>query len=357
MGARTSGTSTRRDVVNVHALYERLVALFLRYATPGCPRGLPRLPPVARVSRRVTRILGLNPSALTLQGTNTYLVGAGHERALIDCGEGRAGYAENVLRAMREEGCERLKCVLCTHWHPDHVGGLRALRRALGVDVPAYKRIRRDKGEYERVDGERGCARTYVDVRDGDVIAVEGATLRAVHTPGHTTDHTCFAFEEEGAVFAGDCVLNGSTTDFEDLTSYARSLKRIKEEFESYKRLGVSENGANRLYPSHGDVVADGAKKVDAYIKHRVSRENVLLNTLREHPTRGMTAWELTRSVYATLVSVIVLYTSCAKITRQHIEKMLDDGVIGERREKSAMATLTFGLLGGDVVRYYAIER
>ena len=189
------------------------------------------------------------------------------------------------------------------------------------------------------------------------MIAVEGATLRAVHTPGHTTDHTCFAFEEEGAVFAGDCVLNGSTTDFEDLTSYARSLKRIKEEFESYKRLGVSENGANRLYPSHGDVVADGAKKVDAYIKHRVSRENVLLNTLREHPTRGMTAWELTRSVYATLVSVIVLYTSCAKITRQHIEKMLDDGVIGERREKSAMATLTFGFLGGDVVRYYAIER
>lgn len=308
------------------------------------------------MSRRVTRILGLNPSALTLQGTNTYLVGEGRERVLIDCGEGRAGYAENVVRAMREEGCERLKCVLCTHWHPDHVGGLRALRRTLGVDVPAYKRIRRDKGEYERVDGERGCVRTYVDVRDGDVIAVEGATLRAVHTPGHTTDHTCFAFEEEGAVFAGDCVLNGSTTDFEDLTSYARSLVRIKEELESYRRLGVRENGANRLYPSHGDVVDDGAKKVDAYIKHRVSRETVLLNTLREHSTRGMTAWELTRSVYATLVSVIVLYTSCAKITRQHIEKMLHDGVVGERREKSAIATLTFGLLGRDVVRYYALE-
>ena len=337
-------------IFNVHALYEWFVALFLRFVTPGCPRGLPKLDDVRAVSRRVTRVLGLNPSALTLQGTNTYLVGTGRERVLIDCGEGRRGYAKNVIEAMRASGCERLKCVLLTHWHPDHVGGLRGLRKALGENVPAYKRIRTSKGEYDAREGMVSPynVRAYVDIQDGDVIAVPGATLRAIYTPGHTTDHMCFAFEEEGAVFAGDCVLNGSTSDFEDLTMYSSSLTTIKDELESFKRRGVQENGSNRLYPSHGDVIEDGAKKIDAYINHRVSRETILLNTLREHREYGMTAWELTRAVYASLVSFVVLYTSCVKITRQHIEKMINDGVVRERREK--------GTLWGEVVRYHAVD-
>ena len=342
------------DARNAHAWREFLLSLVLRFLTAPCPRGLPALPRVTKLSPRVTRVLGLNPSALTLQGTNTYLVGRGRERALVDCGEGRPGYAELVLAAMREVGCERLKAVVCTHWHPDHVGGLAALRRALGERTPAYKRIRRREGETDEVDGTTS-ARAYVDVQDGDVIEVEGATLRAIYTPGHTTDHTCFALEEEGAIFVGDCVLNGSTTDFEDLTSYSASLLTIKEELESFKRRGVSEGGANRLYPSHGDVIEEGAKKIDAYIKHRVSRENMLLNTLKEHPERGLTSWELTVSVYSALVSALVLYTSCAKITRQHLEKMLHDGVIEESRERGTMSTLTLGFLGGDVVRYRAV--
>lgn len=350
----------RNDALNAHAWYEWTASLALKIFVAPCPKGLPRLENVSRLSKRVTRIMGLNPSALTLQGTNTYLVGVGKERVLIDCGEGRRGYAENVVRAMRECGCERLKCVLLTHWHPDHVGGLRALREALGERVPAYKRVRRNHGEWA-IDvadvKDTESIRAYVDVQDGDVIAVTGATLRAIHTPGHTVDHTCFTLEEEGAIFAGDCVLNGSTTDFEDLTAYSRSLIAIKQELEAFERRGIHHGGGkNRLYPSHGDVVEDGCAKVLGYVKHRVSRETILLNTLREHALNGMTAWELTVRVYASMVSFVVLYTSCVKITRQHVNKLLHDGFVKESRTRGVVKSLTFGLIGSDVVRYHPVD-
>jgi len=356
MVARARATPATPDAWNVHAWKEMFQTLALRALAGKCPSSLPRLAHVTKLSPRVTRILGLNPSALTLRGTNTYLVGVGRERVLIDCGEGRRGYCELVLGAMREEGVERIKAVLCTHWHPDHVGGLRTLRRALGGDVPAYKMIRRGHGEFALSDATQTSVRAYVPIEDDDVIRVEGATLRALHTPGHTADHVCFALEEEGAIFAGDCVLNGSTTDFEDLSAYSTSLLRLRDELASFASRGVKHRGENRLYPSHGDVVADGALKVNGFIKHRVSRETILLNTLREHVREGMTAWELTRAVYASLVSSLVLYTSCAKITRQHVQKMLDDGVVRETRRPSALSSVTFGLLGADVVRYHAVS-
>ena len=344
------------DVANAHAWVEAAQALALRALAAPCPAHVPRLAPIVTLSDRVTRILALNPSALTLRGTNTYLVGTGRERALIDCGEGRAGYDTLLLRAMRERGVERIACVVCTHWHPDHVGGLARVRRALGYDVPAYKVIRKNKGEWVASEQTRGSVRAYVPVEDDDVIRVEGATLRALRTPGHTVDHACFALEEEGAIFAGDCVLNGSTTDFEDLTAYSTSLGRLKDELASFGKRGTTLGGENRLYPSHGDVVVDGAAKVNGYIAHRVSRENMLLNTLREHVREGLTTWELTRAMYASLVSTLVLYTSCAKITRLHLQKMLDDGVVRESHTASALSKLTFGALGGDVVRYHAVS-
>ena len=303
------------------------------------PRHLPDLPPIKRVSDRVVRILGMNPSEFTLQGTNTYLVGTGPSRWLIDTGEGRREYIPLLRKAMEDEGVTGLEGILLTHYHGDHIGGLqdvRALMKDLGVDEPvlAYKRIRAGNGERavrtddnphgDVDDPER--SRCYVDVRDGDLFRCEGATIRALHTPGHTPDHVVFTLQEEGCMFAGDCVLNGNTTTFENLGEYTASLRRMAE--------ALPRGGA--LYPSHGDVVEDGHKNLEEYMRHRSMREEMFMEALKEdwatRPERGgMTASELCRAVYAHQVSYLVLVTACEGITRQHLAKMTEEGrVIAE---------------------------
>jgi len=344
------------------------VSSFVGTALAGPPpRGLPKLHPVARLSPRVVRVLGGNPGAFTLQGTNAYLIGTGSRRWLLDTGEGRPAFVANLRAAMEAEGVTELEGILLTHWHRDHVGGLADVRRLAreleregseGGASPtreesrplvAYKRVRHDKGETAidvRSVDEKAVAearRAYVDVKDGDVFAsVPGATLRALFTPGHTEDHVCFVLEEEGAIFAGDCVLNGNTAVFENLAQYSRSLETMRAELEKAKNVrrtpddcdDPERNGVfvGRLYPSHGDVIRDGSKKLEQYARHRETREAMFLKTLVQHwrdrpELGGVTKRELTRSVYRDAgVSPLVLRTACEQIAAQHLGKLVEEG-------------------------------
>lgn len=340
------------------------VSSFVGTALAGPPpRGLPKLHPVARLSPRVVRVLGGNPGAFTLQGTNAYLIGTGSRRWLLDTGEGRPAFVANLRAAMEAEGVTELEGILLTHWHRDHVGGLADVRRLArelereGSEggeqtrekrrpLVAYKRVRHDKGEtaidvrsvfYKDV---AEASRAYVDVEDGDVFAsVPGATLRALFTPGHTEDHVCFVLEEEGAIFAGDCVLNGNTAVFENLARYSRSLETMRAELEKARARTTRDDSrpernppVGRLYPSHGDVIRDGSKKLEQYARHRETREAMFLKTLVQHwrdrPERGgVTKRELTRSVYRDAgVSPLVLRTACEQIAAQHLGKLVEEG-------------------------------
>lgn len=349
------------------------VSSFVGTALAGPPpRGLPKLHPVARLSPRVVRVLGGNPGAFTLQGTNAYLIGTGSRRWLLDTGEGRPAFVANLRAAMEAEGVTELEGILLTHWHRDHVGGLADVRRLArelqqnggatreeSRPLVAYKRVRHDKGETaidvrsdkKGVDGVVAVAearRAYVDVKDGDVFAsVPGATLRALFTPGHTEDHVCFVLEEEGAIFAGDCVLNGNTAVFENLAQYSRSLETMRAELEKANASAEADEAnattrrddsrprdppVGRLYPSHGDVIRDGSKKLEQYARHRETREAMFLKTLVQHwrdrPERGgVTKRELTRSVYCDAgVSPLVLRTACEQIAAQHLGKLVEEG-------------------------------
>lgn len=358
------------------------VSAFVGTALGGPPpRGLPKLHPVARLSPRVVRVLGGNPGAFTLQGTNAYLIGTGSRRWLLDTGEGRPAFVANLRAAMEAEGVTELAGILLTHWHRDHVGGLadaRRLARELAADAAgpstdeplvAYKRVRPNKGEraidlghlFTDVPACRRVAvaearRAYADIEDGDVFAsVPGATLRALFTPGHTEDHVCFLLEEEGAIFAGDCVLNGNTAVFENLAQYSRSLETMRAELKRASEGARAAPGSpepdpallGRLYPSHGDVIRDGTRKLEQYARHRETREGMFMDALvrdwRSKPERGgVTKRELTRLVYGDAgVSALVLFTACARIAAEHLGKLVDEGRVIREERKWALVPAT----------------
>lgn len=237
---------------------------------------LPPLPAIERLSPRVIRILGGNPGKFTLQGTNTYLVGTGPGRILIDTGAGEPAWAASLQAALAAEAASVERVVL-THWHPDHVSGVAdALRLSPGAGVSKFA-------------PETGSGRGAL--ADGDELAVAGASLRVVHCPGHTTDHVALVLAEEAAMFTGDNVLGHGTAVFEDLPAYVRSLERMRGEF------------AGRAYPGHGAVVEDGPGKVAEYIAHRRQREQEaveLLGRPREEGggEEGWASMEMVRVIY-----------------------------------------------------------
>ncbi|KAL4881950.1 beta-lactamase-like protein [Aspergillus karnatakaensis] len=210
------------------------------------------LPEVERLSASVLRILGGNPGKFTLQGTNTYLVGQGPRRILIDTGEGKQSWVRHLKQVLSDENAT-VHQALITHWHHDHVGGISDLLR-LCPDATIYK--------HDAVDGQK-------NIEDGQVFQVEGATLKACHTPGHTVDHMMLVLEEENAIFTGDNVLGHGTAVFEDLKAYLDSLQRMQNR--------VSGRG----YPGHGPVVESATAKITEYIRHRQQREDEIIRVLR----------------------------------------------------------------------------
>jgi endoribonuclease LACTB2 len=210
------------------------------------------LPEVERLSPVCIRILGGNPSKFTLQGTNTYLLGQGQRRLLIDSGEGMPSWIAAIKSTLDKENAT-IETALITHWHHDHQGGIKHLLQ----HYPGAKVYKNNPGE------------SQLPVADGDKFSVEGVTLTAVHTPGHTTDHMAFVLEEEDAMFTGDNVLGHGTAVFEDLATYLNSLERMKRLFKG------------RAYPGHGPVLQDGPSKIVEYIEHRRLREEQVIQTIR----------------------------------------------------------------------------
>ncbi|KAH8653318.1 metallo-beta-lactamase domain-containing protein [Xylariales sp. PMI_506] len=209
------------------------------------------LPEVERLSPSCIRILGGNPSKFTLQGTNTYLIGRGSSRLLIDTGEGKPSWIAALKQTLAEEKAT-IKSVLLTHWHHDHVLGVRDVLQYF-PDTIIHKH-----------DPEPG----WMNIEDGQVFEVDGATLTAVHTPGHTVDHMVFVFREEDALFTGDNVLGHGTAVFEDLGAYIRSLEKM----------GTLASGCG--YPGHGSTLENVRATILDYISHRQEREKQVLQTL-----------------------------------------------------------------------------
>jgi endoribonuclease LACTB2 len=277
-----------------------------------------KLPDYARLSERVVTVLAHNPSPFTGPGTNTYLVGQGRRVLLLDTGQGVAIWAELLGGALRElchaEGIER---VLLTHAHVDHIGGVGQMRAKFGEIEILKKR-------WPGHDEVAGCPLTAVE--DGAIVRTEGATLRAIHTPGHAPDHLCYYLEEEKALFTGDVILGAGTTVIPeqtgDLGDYLASLRRLLE------------LDLNRIYPGHGPVILNPKVKIREYIAHRELRERQIVAVLSEAGGHGV--MEMVKAIYTDVPSY--LHRAAASSVRSHLEKLRKEGRVIEHEDRWSLA-------------------
>ncbi|KAK1965639.1 Metallo-hydrolase/oxidoreductase [Colletotrichum sublineola] len=211
------------------------------------------LPDISHPTSRVVRIMGGNAGLMRLQGTNTYLVGTGRHRLLIDTGQGFRPWIDSLLHVLEDLDVE-LSHVLLTHWPSDHTGGV--------PDLIARRPEYADR--IYKCDPDRGQRA----ISHGQVFSVEGAAVHAVFTPGHAHDHMCFMLEEEHALFTGDNVLGQGQSVFEDLGTFTQSLA------------DMAALGCRVGYPAHGPVIMDLRRKMEECIRQKEARERHVWATL-----------------------------------------------------------------------------
>lgn len=228
------------------------------------------------VAPDVRRITAPNPGVMTGPGTNTYILG-NDELALIDPGPEIDSHREALLAAVGA----KLRWILCTHTHRDHSPLARALKNATGAQVLGYGTVPDDGRQDETFAPDRA-------LRDGDVVNCGVYRLRAVHTPGHASNHLCYLLEDRGVLFTGDHVMQGSTVVISppdgDMQAYLDSLEKLL----------ALEIGA--FAPGHGHVIETPQAEVKKLIAHRLNREQKIFAALQKAGT--VTLEELVRTAY-----------------------------------------------------------
>lgn len=241
-----------------------------RMAPPFDPAAMPT-GMLKQISPLIGRVLAPNPSPFTYTGTQTYLVGTS-DLAVIDPGPLDEAHLDALVGAISGRP---VRAILCTHTHRDHSPAARPLADRTKAPIIGCAPLTLDD------DGPRADAAFdafYQPDRvmaDGERVAGEGWTLEAVATPGHTSNHLCFALVEEGALFTGDHVMGWSTSVISppdgDMADYMRSMQRLLNRDDSI------------YYPAHGDAVDNPQRLVRGMMGHRKQREGQILRFLERN--------------------------------------------------------------------------
>jgi glyoxylase-like metal-dependent hydrolase (beta-lactamase superfamily II) len=267
-----------------------------------------------RLSPRVTRLLAPNPGPFTFRGTGVHIVG-GDKVAVIDPGPDLPEHRAALERALAGR---RVSHILVTHTHNDHSPAAAWLKA--WSSAPTYGFGPHPPGAG---DVEAGGDRSFVpDVRlhDGERIAGEGFTFTVLHTPGHISNHLCFALEEERALFCGDTVMGWSTSVIAppdgDMAAYMKSLERLLARDDSI------------LYPTHGSPIVDPKPFIAEYLAHRRAREAQVVEALRGGAD---TVAAMVPRIYQGLDPA--LYPAAALSLTAHLIKLEQDGVAARQGE------------------------
>jgi len=279
---------------------------------PGLPKKLDRL---------VTRVTAPNPGMMTGPGTNSYLVGE-REVAVIDPGPAIDSHVAALLAA----GAGRIRWILCTHTHLDHSPAAAALKAATGASVIGR---RAPQGASQ----DRGFAPERVP-EHGERLELGGVNLRALHTPGHASNHLCYMLEETKMLFTGDHVMQGSTVVINppdgDMRAYLLALEALLEE-----DIAI-------LAPGHGFLIGQPHRELRRLIAHRLAREAKVAAALGR--LGRATLEELVLAVYDDVPAR--LHPVAARSLTAHLQKLVaegnvtsEDGWYHPRREVTSGST------------------
>jgi glyoxylase-like metal-dependent hydrolase (beta-lactamase superfamily II) len=257
------------------------------------------------LDRYVSRIVAPNGGPMTGAGTNTYLVGT-EDLLVIDPGPDSESHMQTILAA---SAGRPIRWILCTHTHEDHAPGAIRLRELTGVGVAAMTA--------PITDHDTKLVPDKVLVPD-EVIECEGVSLRAVHTPGHASNHVCFLFENTGMLFTGDHIMQGSTVVIwppdGNMRAYLASLRRLLD-------LDIKT-----FAPGHGHVIQDPQAEVDRLIRHRLRREEKVRKALTTAGSEGASIDMLLPGAYDDTPKG--LYRMAAFSLQAHLEKLIEDGEV-----------------------------
>ena len=242
---------------------------------------MPEIPPkpwptgkAEQLEPLVRRVLAPNPSPFTYTGTQTYLVGGDEGLAVIDPGPDEPEHIAAIIDAI---GDAKVLAIMCTHTHRDHPPAAKPLAEMTGAPIVGCAPIDLENLDLGEFRADEAFDVTYEPDRvllDGEAMTGPGWTLRAVHTPGHVSNHLCFALEETGALFTGDHVMGWSTSVVippdGDMGHYLRSLELLQNRDDTV------------YYPAHGAQVDKPKQLIRGMIGHRKQRENQIVRLLSE---------------------------------------------------------------------------
>jgi glyoxylase-like metal-dependent hydrolase (beta-lactamase superfamily II) len=262
-----------------------------------------------KLDRFVTRLVAANAGVMTGPGTNTYLVGE-RELAVIDPGPEDAAHVQAILAA----GAGRIRWILCSHTHLDHASSAATLKKATGAKIAGMVKPGRAvpaAGEHDvKLVLDRSLA-------DGDTVELDGFSLRAIHTPGHASNHLCYLLPETRMLFTGDHVMQGSTVVIAppdgNMKAYLQSLRRLLE-------LEIEV-----LAPGHGYLIDHPHTEAERLIEHRLRRESKVRQALVDVGGSATLATLLPRVYHDVSQS---LHPIAARSLQAHLDKLVEDGDI-----------------------------
>jgi len=265
------------------------------------------------LSPLIRRVVARNASPFTFKGTGTYIVGRGTV-AIIDPGPAMDDHVAAVLAAVAHETVTH---IVVTHTHLDHSPAAAAVKRATGARSFGFGPHGSGRADLEPGVVEEGGDRDFhpdVALRDGDTLNGPGWSLTAVETPGHTSNHLCFALPEENVLFTGDHVMGWSTSVIAppdgDMGAYLHSLDKLLA------------RGDARYWPTHGPSIDDPKPYVRAFIAHRRERSDAIRTRLK---AGDRTIPEIVAKVYAGLDPRLT--TAAGRSVLAHLIEMIERGV------------------------------